>query len=154
MTVRPATPDDADAIARLEAEGRDGSAWTRAAVELMLEQGDDSVVLVAEHGGEVAGFLLGTAIADEGEVMMVRVSPDARRLGLGRALMEAAEQAWRDREVTKAFLEVRVDNAAARALYATLGWAEVGRRRAYYDDGEDALVLRRDLSATPPDPVP
>jgi ribosomal-protein-alanine N-acetyltransferase len=44
------------------------------------------------------------------------------------------------------FLEVAEANAAARALYAAAGFAEVGRRRRYYADGGDALVLRRGLS--------
>jgi len=145
MPVRPATAEDATAIAILEAEGRDGSPWTRAAVELMLERGDDSVVLVAEQDGTPLGFLLGTAIADEGEVLMVRVDPAARRRGLARALMDAAEGTWRDRDVTQAFLEVHVDNLAARALYEALGWQEAGRRAAYYADGGDALVLRKAL---------
>jgi ribosomal-protein-alanine N-acetyltransferase len=51
------------------------------------------------------------------------------------------------------FLEVSERNAAARALYAAAGFAEVGRRRRYYADGADALVLRRDLTGgtgTPP----
>ncbi|MEN0075727.1 MAG: ribosomal-protein-alanine acetyltransferase, partial [Paracraurococcus sp.] len=43
------------------------------------------------------------------------------------------------------FLEVAAGNAPAQALYAGQGFAEVGRRRRYYADGSDALVLRRDL---------
>ena len=48
------------------------------------------------------------------------------------------------------FLEVAAGNAPALALYAREGFAEVGRRRRYYSDGTDALVLRRDLTAGPP----
>lgn len=40
-------------------------------------------------------------------------------------------------------LEVRTGNAAARALYAGAGFAEVGRRRRYYTDGEDAVLMTR-----------
>ncbi|WP_431272740.1 hypothetical protein [Dankookia sp. P2] len=45
------------------------------------------------------------------------------------------------------FLEVAAGNAAARGLYQGLGFAEVSRRRRYYPDGSDALVMRRDLDA-------
>jgi ribosomal-protein-alanine N-acetyltransferase len=45
------------------------------------------------------------------------------------------------------FLEVAEGNAAARALYGAAGFAEAGRRRRYYADGGDALVLRRELAA-------
>jgi ribosomal-protein-alanine N-acetyltransferase len=44
------------------------------------------------------------------------------------------------------FLEVATNNWAARALYSAAGYAEVGRRRRYYPDGSDALVLRAPLS--------
>jgi ribosomal-protein-alanine N-acetyltransferase len=52
----------------------------------------------------------------------------------------------RRRGAVEAFLEVRVDNEAARALYARAGFAQVGLRRGYYDGGRvDAVVMRREL---------
>ncbi len=147
MPVRDATTDDAPTIARIEAEGEEGSAWTRAAVELMLERGDDALVLLAESDDGPVGFLLGTAIADEGEVLMVRVLPTARRAGHGRALMDAAVTRWQQRGVTQAFLEVHETNTAAQALYQAQGWAPVGRRAHYYRDGGDAIILRKPLPA-------
>jgi ribosomal-protein-alanine N-acetyltransferase len=63
-------------------------------------------------------------------------------------LEEALRQLYRDR-VPEVFLEVDENNPAARALYAKLGFAEVGRRKGYYRDGEGgesaALVLRLQL---------
>jgi ribosomal-protein-alanine N-acetyltransferase len=59
-----------------------------------------------------------------------------------RALMADAAR----RGAREMFLEVAEGNAAARALYAGLGAAEAGRRRRYYPDGSDALVLRLALS--------
>lgn len=44
-----------------------------------------------------------------------------------------------------AVLEVRASNCAALALYSSLGFAEAGRRRGYYSDGEDALLLHKQL---------
>ena len=97
--------------------------------------------LLAERGDEPLGFVLGRAAAGEAEVLTLAVHPLARRLGAGRALMRAlmAEAAVRGAETL--FLEVAEGNAAARALYAGLGAAEAGRRRRYYPDGSDALVL-------------
>jgi ribosomal-protein-alanine N-acetyltransferase len=43
------------------------------------------------------------------------------------------------------FLEVDENNAPARALYRRAGFADVGRRKSYYQSGANALVLRRDL---------
>jgi ribosomal protein S18 acetylase RimI-like enzyme len=60
--------------------------------------------------------------------------PDPLRAAL---LAEAAKRGAMD-----LFLEVAEPNLAARALYAGAGADEVGRRRRYYADGADALVLR------------
>ena len=91
------------------------------------------------------GFLIGRAIAGEAELLTLAVTPEARRQGIGRALLGAFAAAARERGATDAFLEVAANNAAARALYAGAGWVQAGRRRGYYGPGVDALVLRQVL---------
>ena len=94
-------------------------------------------------GGErPEGFVLARAVAGEAEIMTLAVDPAARRRGLGRLLLEGALAEAARRGAAVLFLEVSEGNAAARALYAGAGAAEVGRRRRYYADGSDALVLR------------
>jgi len=60
--------------------------------------------------------------------------------------VERATGDWRARGGVEAFLEVRADNLGALALYRALAWEGVGRRRRYYRDGVDAVVLRKALS--------
>jgi ribosomal protein S18 acetylase RimI-like enzyme len=89
----------------------------------------------------------GVIIADVGpftaDLLYVHVRPPARRHGLGRRLVERLLDELEGRpQIESLFLEVRASNAGAQALYAQLGLAPVGRRRAYYQNGEDALVLR------------
>jgi [ribosomal protein S18]-alanine N-acetyltransferase len=96
--------------------------------------------------GAPAGFALGRVAANEAEVLTLAVRPAARRAGAGQALMRALMAQAARRGAGAMFLEVAAGNAAARALYAGLGAAEVGRRRRYYPDGADALVLRLALS--------
>ena len=90
------------------------------------------------HGFASARLLVGTA-----HVLRLAVLSPLRRRGHGRSLLAAlipwADAAGAD-EVT---LEVRAGNAAARTLYAGTGFTEVGRRRGYYPDGEDAVVMTR-----------
>lgn len=88
------------------------------------------------------GFALGRTAGGESELLTIAVRPEARRRGMGAALLAAYEAAARDRGAGAMFLEVAEDNAAARALYDGAGWSEVGRRRAYYA-GTDALVLSK-----------
>jgi ribosomal-protein-alanine N-acetyltransferase len=114
--------------------------WSPAEVaEAMAAPG--AVAVVAPDG-----FALGRAVADEAELYAIAVRPDARRNGTGARLLSAWERAAADRGAARLFLEVAADNAPARALYARAGWAEAGRRKAYYGHGRDALVLVRSLS--------
>jgi ribosomal-protein-alanine N-acetyltransferase len=119
--------------------------WSAQAFGLLLEL-PGHFGLLAEAEGEPLGFVLGRAAAGEAEVLTLAVRPAARRAGAGRALMHALAATAAGRGAEYLFLEVSEANAAARALYAALGAAEAGRRRRYYPDGSDALVLRLDLS--------
>lgn len=110
----------------------------------------DATFLVAEtaDGRNVAGYLVALDAADEGEILNLAVSPDDRRHGIGRALVNEVLSELGERGVTQVYLEVRESNAAARALYAGYGFREVGRRAQYYRRPvEDAIVLR---AAIPP----
>jgi ribosomal-protein-alanine N-acetyltransferase len=105
-----------------------------------------ALFLIAEEGEErVAGYVVALEAADEGEILNLAVAPAGRRRGLGRALVEEMLGALRLRGVRQVYLEVRESNASARALYASRGFTEVGRRKAYYRRPvEDAIVLRLD----------
>ena len=81
-------------------------------------------------------------VADEAEVYRIGVLPQARRRGIARQLMAAATEALRGAGTRRMFLEVRMGNAAAVALYASLGFAPRGTRPGYYSaPAEDALLM-------------
>ena len=88
------------------------------------------------------GMLLGRTAADEAEVLTFGVVPAARRQGIGTCLLQAAKVLAAARGCGAIFLEVATSNAVALALYRREGFVEVGRRRRYYADGSDALVMR------------
>ncbi len=92
------------------------------------------------------GLILARVAADEAEVLTLAVAPQLRRCGSGRALVAEAMAQSAARGAVAMFLEVACSNAAALALYAAAGFAPVGERRRYYPNGEDALVLRRNLA--------
>jgi len=118
--------------------------WSAAEFTVLLAE--PSTILVDRTGG----FAVGRIAGPEAELLTLAVDPAARRAGLGRQLVASfeAEAAARGAEV--ALLEVAVTNAAARALYAALGYAQVGRRRGYYVPAGalpvDALVLSKPLA--------
>lgn len=99
--------------------------------------------LVAEQGGAVIGYVIAQHVVDEAEILNLGVTRARQRLGIGRALVEGMLVHLHRRGVATVFLEVRESNAVARRLYGSLGFADVGRRRAYYRlPTEDAVVLR------------
>lgn len=91
------------------------------------------------------GIALARVAADEAEILTLAVIPAARRRGLGRALLAASASRAQALGAQRLFLEVSADNEAARALYVESGFRAVGRRRRYYPDGSDALVLAAPL---------
>ncbi len=143
--LREATTADAAEIAANEARAAHAP-WTTDAVRGTLVSPLARAWVVTERG-EVVGHLLSTVVLDEAELLTLGVAPSARRRGLARALLAAAAEGWRDVGVRTAWLEVRVDNAGATALYASTGWTREGVRRAYYSDGMDAALWRLNLAA-------
>jgi ribosomal-protein-alanine N-acetyltransferase len=96
---------------------------------------------------ESTSGLLGTAglltIGETAQILTVGVLPPARRRGIGRLLIRELVAEARRRRASEVLLEVREDNEAARRLYAGEGFAVLGRRRGYYEQGRvDAVVMR------------
>jgi ribosomal-protein-alanine N-acetyltransferase len=92
-----------------------------------------------------AGLL---AVGPEADVQTVGVAPAAQGHGLGRLLVEDLLAEARRRGCGRVMLEVRADNAPALALYADLGFGQVGVRRGYYGPGADARVMQLPLAGT------
>ncbi|MBW4485006.1 MAG: ribosomal protein S18-alanine N-acetyltransferase [Tildeniella torsiva UHER 1998/13D] len=81
------------------------------------------------------------AILDEAHITVLAVDFRYQRRGLGKWLLVNLLTDACDRPLTRATLEVRPSNSRALALYESFGFETLGRRRRYYADGEDALVL-------------
>ena len=122
-------------------------AWTASGYRTELADTDRRYYLVAlASTDELLGWAGVMVIADSAEILTVGGIPTARRRGIARQLLAGLLAEARRRGAVEAFLEVRVDNVAAQALYARDGFAQVGVRRGYYDGGlVDAVVMRREL---------
>jgi ribosomal-protein-alanine N-acetyltransferase len=108
--------------------------------------------LLAAEAGEPAGFVFAFGHDDEYEIAALGVVPKRRRSGIGRALVDALCGEVRRRGGRHIVLEVAVDNAAARSLYAASGFVRAGWRRDYYrraGASVDAQVLRLTLLPAP-----
>jgi [ribosomal protein S18]-alanine N-acetyltransferase len=139
--LRQVGPDEAGLLAAIHgASFPPQDAWGADALRLMLEMpGAFGLWQPAD------GLILARAAAGEAEILTLAVAPAARRRGRGGILLGAALRTAGLRGAGEMFLEVAAGNASALALYAAAGFIEVGRRRRYYANGEDALVMRRRL---------
>jgi ribosomal-protein-alanine N-acetyltransferase len=154
VRVRAATLPDVEAVARIE-QASFGDPWSRAAFVSLV--GNPAVYFIVAEltpsplGVGVAGYLIAWFVLDEAEIANVAVSSALRGHGVGGRLLDVALAEARHRGVERTFLEVRASNTAAQALYASRGFAAIGRRRNYYlHPVEDALVLRRVVPGAPP----
>ena len=126
MKIRAATSADADRLRELwEAFIAEASYTPYPAHPFTPALLADNTVLVADNDGALVGTLyLSTANQGFGFVFGVYVAPEARRRGVGEALMRAAARVLRDDRRQYLVLGVDMPNAGARALYEKLGFVE------------------------------
>jgi [ribosomal protein S18]-alanine N-acetyltransferase len=89
----------------------------------------------------VGGYLFAVSLYEEFHINKIATDPGLRNRGLGRLLLEDALARARILRATAVTLEVRISNIPAREFYGSCGFREAYRRKAYYQDGEDAFAL-------------
>lgn len=135
IRIRPADPADLPAMAAIQDAAPEAAHWP---VSDYLAC-DCSV---AEIAGRVAAFLVCRTVAPgEREILNLAVSPEFRRQGMARALLESETGNCN----AVHFLEVRASNTAGRNFYRCMGFTEAGVRLSYYDNPrESGIVMKRD----------
>ena len=134
-------PEHIDQLAELEVQCF-SDPWSERALELYLADGTAFVALdpagcVTAYGGMLPG-------ADEGEIVNLATRPNARRQGLGGAVLDALLADADRRGLIRLALEVRISNSGAIALYRSRSFAVAGiRRRFYTAPAEDAYTMVR-----------
>lgn len=152
VAVRPATPEDLDAISDVHARAR-ASYYAGhlppeeygGAAELERQrtgtakaiEADDRTVLCAIRDERVVGFAVLAARHDEDKLFHFHIDPSVWRTGTGTALHRACVAVWQAAALTAARLEVFAPNARARAFYVRQGWTEDGR------EGDHVRMLLR-----------
>lgn len=90
------------------------------------------------HGSN--GFLLLRVVLDEAEILTFGTTE--KRQGIGSVLFHEGLALLKQAQVNTLYLEVAARNQAAQLFYEKLGFVVTGRRKAYYEDGDDALTMR------------
>jgi [ribosomal protein S18]-alanine N-acetyltransferase len=155
--IRRITPADCDAIAALEARlfataldpPRLMALQTNPVfwgfVDLLPDQDQPESTLADDLNSYLGGYLLATIIDDEAEILSIGVAPDWQRQGVGKRLLQRFFDYGASRNMAKAVLEVAEDNVPALGLYRDYGFAEFGRRKNYYKQGNqkiDAIMMK------------
>lgn len=150
--VRRATPDDLDAIMAIERSVFVADAWS--AENMASELGNSSCfyLVVTDDGDTADDHLVAYAGLNapvgspDSDIHTIAVVPEARRRGIARDLMRSMLDEALARGARETFLEVRVDNPGAQALYESFGFEGIAVRPRYYmPEGIDALVMRAKL---------
>ncbi len=143
MTVREWTIKDLDGIAAIEAECFSDPWSRRMLADSFLSENFFGLVL--EEEGTLVGYGGIGFACDEAELELIAVSEMYRRCGRGQALLSALLAEAKRRDIRRMFLEVRVSNAPAQMLYLKNGFRGLYARSRYYADGEDAIVMKKEL---------
>ncbi len=137
--IRLAHADDLDLIVELESACLP-DAWQKTTLQSVMKEARYLILIIENYG-----YLIGWSAAGAAEIERVGVLPAQRSHGVGARLVREAIGAFANRDASEIWLEVRAGNVAARALYRKCGFEESGVRRGYYDDGEDAIMMKREL---------
>ena len=144
IRVRIAKSSDLDDIYELDVQTF-AMPWSKEALSYDILENDNAFVIVAEYEGEFAGYADIWTVLDEADLNSIAVRVDFRRKGIGDAIMLAMIEMLSTSGVATINLEVRVSNIPAIKLYKKYGFKECGVRPRYYlDNGEDALIMKRE----------
>jgi ribosomal-protein-alanine N-acetyltransferase len=151
VILRPFEAKDLPALLHLDARCFPPQiSYSRAELEYFVRH-PRSTTTIAEAGGQVAAFCVVDWKLESGRkvghFITIDVSPEQRRIGLGRLLMQAGEAELAGMGCIAITLEVAANNGGAQMFYERLGYQPTGRIPGYYADGTDALVLRKALDS-------
>ena len=144
VKLRAASKDDLSRLVEIEHACFTSDILSRRSFQRFIRPGAHELI-VAENNKEIVGYVLvlyrtGTSLV---RLYSIAVLPQYQGKGIAGQLMQAAEQAGRDRPCAFMRLEVNVSNDNAINLYKKLGYRPIGKIANYYDDGHDALRMEK-----------
>ena len=141
ISIRSAIEADLAAILQIQRDSSTAAQWPVGSYKDAIRQ-DTRLVLVAEKSGQLIGFLVASRSTEEWELENIAVSTSWHRQGVGRTLLEALIRRAQDSGASEIRQEIRASNLAAQRTGQAVGFVQVGRRKAYYQDpDEDALLF-------------
>ncbi len=144
MNGREWTTEDLTEIAKLEEECFSDPWSQRMLADSFLSDGFFGSLL--EEGNAITAYGGMRTVGEEAEIELIATAEMYRRCGRGGKILDDLLDEAARRGVKAVFLEVRVSNAAAQLLYLKKGFKGLYARSRYYPNGEDAIVMKKELS--------
>ena len=141
IIIRTAVPEDLAALKNIE-DSCFQSPWSLAMIEEELLNDSARFYIAEEDGAALASLSCWLIPPYECQIGNVATLPKARRRGLAGALIKRLMSDCRELSIEEMYLEVRRSNLPAVKLYEGLGFSGIGERKAYYEDGEDAVLMQ------------
>jgi len=147
IAIRPMVAPDLASVLAIASSLRNTPHWSMAAWRRVLDHSAAprrfALVAAGPEAGKVLGYAVACPLPPQAELETIAVAARGQRRGIARSLLQTLVCQLREVGIDELFLEVRVSNAPAIALYRGLGFVTTGIRPEYYlDPIEDALLMR------------
>lgn len=144
MIIRKANPDDVEAIVSLDQEVLQTNWHEKLYAESIVFKDTQSLVL--DHEGRLIGFLIYRKIGGDFEIIQLALNKEYQRQGLASMMIDYMIQDAQSSHIEFIYLEVEIDNLPALNLYKKYGFEAIHQRKNYYGQGQDAIVMRKEMS--------
>jgi len=142
LTTRYMIVEDLDAVMEIERRVFIDP-WSRKSYEFEIIENRYSLPLVLEYAGKIVGYAVVWQVYEEFHIASLAIAPEQQGRGWGKYLLETLLKLADNADY--ALLEVRPSNTRAIRMYEQFGFTRLGVRKRYYQNGEDALVMRKML---------
>ncbi len=143
IKIVPLSKNNIDDICEIESLSL-STAWGKTEMEKELEN-KNAVYFCAEETNKTVGYIGMWNIAGEGNITNIAVHPDFRKRGIGFLLVNAMIEYSKRNNILFLTLEVNEKNKNAYSLYKKCGFYESGRRKKYYSNEFDAILMQLDI---------
>lgn len=145
LQIQSLSINDLPELSELESQLFIANAWSYDAFLSELQSPLSRSWYIARDQGELIAYAGASFVGEVADLLNVAVAPSHRRQGIASKLIERIAYDMQIRACTRMLLEVADNNESAQQCYKKLGFTEINRRKGYYQDGQDALIMQADL---------
>jgi ribosomal-protein-alanine N-acetyltransferase len=142
MSIKKASIEDLATLVELDEEAFNNPYGEKnLAYELIENPVSNTLIYEVDHFA--IGYIIFWITFDSATIVRIGVKPSERKCGIATALLKKAQKIMKREGVEFLTLEVRKSNETAISFYKKNGFIYIATKRAYYDDGEDALYMMK-----------